>query len=62
MNPTVSTMAAGDLPTRWRRFAALTIVWEIDAVANLLMLIDPRPLLARCRLSRRVRIPAARVK
>lgn len=49
MSPTASSMVAGDLITTWRRFAAVIIVEAVEAAANLRILIDPRPLPARCR-------------
>jgi hypothetical protein len=55
MNPTVPSMAAGDLVTMWRRFAAVTVVVQVEAVR---MLIDPRPLPARCLLFRRMVVAA----
>ncbi len=54
MNPTVSTMVAGDLATKWRRFAAVAIVQAVEAAAQLRMLIDLRPLPALCHLYRRI--------
>ena len=49
MNPTAPFMVDGDLATMWRRFAAVTIGEQVEAVANLGMPIDPRPLPARRR-------------
>ena len=51
MNPTVPYMAAGDLVTMWRRFAAVTVVVQVEAVR---MPIDPRLPPARCRPFRRM--------
>ena len=61
MNRTVPTMVAGDLATRWRHFAAVTIiVRQVEAAAtNLRLLIDPRLLPARCRLYRRMAVAVA---
>ena len=59
MNPTVSTMVAGDLATKWRRFAAVTIVQPVEVATHLRMLTDPRLLPTRCRLFRRVAAVAA---
>ena len=54
MNPTaLTTTAAGDMATKWRRFAAVTIVPAVEVAANLRTLTDPRLLPARCRLFRR---------
>ena len=53
-NPTVPTMVAGDLATRWRRIAAVAIVHPVEAATHLRMPIDPRLLPARCRLFRRM--------
>ena len=60
MNPPMSSMAAGDLTTGWRRIAMAAIVQPVEAAAHLSMLIDPRLLPARCRLFHRIRVPAAR--
>jgi hypothetical protein len=56
MNPTVLTTAAGDLATKWRRFAAVTIVQPVAVAAHLRMLTDPRLLPTRCLLFRRGRV------
>ncbi|MGA2333585.1 MAG: hypothetical protein ABSG75_17735 [Syntrophales bacterium] len=53
MNPTALTTAAGDLATKWRRFAAATIVPPVAVAAHLRTLTDPHLLPARCRLFRR---------
>jgi hypothetical protein len=58
MNPTVPIMAAGDLATTWRRFAAKAIVQTIEAAAHLHHPIDPHLLPARCRLFRRMVVVA----
>jgi hypothetical protein len=60
MNPTVSTTAAGGLATRWRRFAAVTIVQRVEVATHLRTLTDPRLLPTRCRLFRRGRVLVAR--
>ena len=54
MNPTaLTTTAAGDLATKWRRFAAVTVVQPVEVATHLRTLTDPRRLPARCRLFRR---------
>jgi len=54
MNPTaLTTTAAGDLATKWRRFAAVTIIQPVEVAAHLRTLTDPRRLPARYRLFRR---------
>ena len=53
MNPTVLTTAAGDMATKWRRFAAVTIAQAVAGAANLRTLTDPHLLPALCRLFRR---------
>jgi hypothetical protein len=58
MNPTVSTMVAGDPATRWRRFAAVAIVQAVEAATQLRMLIDPHLLHALCHLYRRIVVAA----
>jgi hypothetical protein len=57
MNPSVSTTVAGDLGTKWRRFAVVTIVHPVEVVNHLRELTDPRLLPTRCRLFRRSRVP-----
>jgi hypothetical protein len=48
-------MVDGDPATMWRRFAAAVIVVHtMEEATNLRILIDPRPLPARCRLFRRI--------
>ena len=60
MNPTaLTTTAAGDMATKWRRFAAVTIVQPVEAATHLCTLTDPHLLLTRCRLFRRSRVLAA---
>ena len=59
MNPTVQTMAAGDLATRWHRFVEVVIVQTMEAAMHLRMLIDPRLPPARCLLFRRMVVAAA---
>ena len=54
MNPTVPFMVDGGLDTMWRRFAAVSIVVQVGAAANLRMPIGPRPLPVRCRPFRRM--------
>jgi hypothetical protein len=58
MNPTALTItAAGDLVTKWRRFAAVTIVQPAEVVTtHLRTLTDPHLLPARCRLFHRGRV------
>ena len=53
MNLSVSTTVAGDLGTKWRRFAVVTIVHPVEVVNHLRELTDPRLLPTRCRLFRR---------
>jgi hypothetical protein len=60
MNPTVSTTVAGDLATKWRRFAAVTIVQPVEVATHLRELTDPRQLPTRCRLFHHVRVPVVR--
>ena len=60
MNPPVSTTVAGDLATKWRRFAAVTIVQPVE-VTHLRELTDQRLLPTRCRLFRRIRVLVARI-
>ena len=60
MNPSVSTTVAGDLATKWRRIAAVTIVQPVEVATHLRELTDPRLLPARCRLFRRGRVLVAR--
>ena len=59
MNPPVSSTVAGDLTTKWRRFAAVTaavtIVQPMKAATNLRELTEPRLLPTRCRLFRQRR-------
>ena len=59
MNPLVSTTVAGDLGTKWRRFAAVTIVHPVEVANHLRELTDPRMLPTRCRLFQRGRVLAA---
>ena len=59
MNPPVSTTVAGDLATKWRRFAAVTIVHPVEVATHLRELTDPRLLPTRCRLFRRSRVLVA---
>jgi hypothetical protein len=54
MNRTVPTMVAGDVATRWRRFAAMAIVQPVETATHLRLLIDPRLLHARCHHFRRM--------
>jgi hypothetical protein len=61
MNPPVLTTAAGDPATRWRRIAVAIIVQPVEAATHLHELTDPLLLHARCRLFRRIRVPAARI-
>ena len=56
MNPPVSNMVAGDLATKWRRFAAATIVQPVEVATQLRMPTDPHLLPTRCRLFRRGRV------
>ena len=58
MNPTVSTTVAGDLATKWRRIAAVTIVQPVEVATR--ELTNPRLLPARCRLFRHIRALVAR--
>jgi len=61
MNPTVATTVAGDMATKWRRFAGVTIVQPVEEVAtHLRELTDLRLLPTRCRLFRRSRVLVAR--
>jgi len=69
MNPTaLTTTAAGGLATKWRRFAAVTIVHSVKKVTHLRTLTDPHLLPALYRLFRRghvlvvrrSRVPVAR--
>lgn len=60
MNPLVSTTVAGDMATKWRRFAVVTIVQPVEVAMHLAGLIDPRLLLTRCHLFRRGRVLVAR--
>ena len=60
MNPTVSTMADGDMATKWRRFAAVTIVQPMEMAAHLRTLTDPHLLPIRFRLFHRGLVPVAR--
>jgi hypothetical protein len=53
-------MVAGDMATKWRRFAAVTIVEPVAVAMHLRELTDPRLLPTRCRLFRRIRVLAAR--
>ncbi len=53
MNPTVADTVAGDMATKWHRFAAVTIVQPVEVATHLRMLTDPRLLPTRCRLFRR---------
>jgi hypothetical protein len=56
MNPSVSTTVAGDMATKWHRFAAVTIVQPVEVATHLRELTDPRLLPTRCRLFRRIRV------
>ena len=47
---------AGDLATKWRRFAAETIVQPVEVATHLRKLTDPHLLPTRCRLFRRSRV------
>jgi hypothetical protein len=60
MNPTVSTTVAGDLATKWRRIAAVTIVQPVEVAPRLRELTDRRLPPTRCRLFRRGRVLVAR--
>jgi hypothetical protein len=60
MNPTVSTTVAGDLATKWRRFAAVTIVQPVEVAMHLRELTDPRLLPTRRRPFHRGRVLVAR--
>jgi len=60
MNPTVPTTVAGNLVSKWGRFATAAIVQTVVVVPHLRMRTDPRPHPTRCRLSRRIRVLGAR--
>ena len=65
MNLLLSNTVAGDLATKWRRFAAMNIVTTLNIiqpveVATLSELTDPRLLPTRCRLFRRGRVLVVR--
>ena len=60
MNHPVSTMVAGDMATKWRRFAAVTLVQPVAVAMHLCELTDPRLLPTRCRLFRRIRVLVGR--
>lgn len=60
MNPLVMTTVAGDVTTKWRRIAVVIIVGPVE-MDTLRELTNPRLLPARCRLFRRMRVPAARI-
>ena len=57
MNLTASSTVAGDLATKWHRFAASTVVNTMVAATQLLIRIGPHLHPGRCRLFRRVRVP-----
>ena len=59
MNPLVSTTVAGDMTTKWRRFAVVIIVQPVEVATHLRMLTDPHRLPTRCRLFRRIRVLVA---
>jgi len=61
MNPMVLTTVAGDLATRWRRIAVVIIVQPVEVATHLHELTDPRLLLTRLRLFRRILILVARI-
>jgi hypothetical protein len=54
MNPSVLTTVVGDMATKWRRFAVVTIVQPVEVATHLAGLIDPRLLRTQCRLFRRM--------
>ena len=60
MNLTVPYTVAGDLPTVWGRFVAVTIVQTVVVANHLHMLTNPPLDPTRCRLFRRVRVLVAR--
>jgi hypothetical protein len=60
MNHPVSTMVAGDMATKWRRFAAVTLVQPVAVAMHLRELTDLRLLPTRCRLFRRIRVLVGR--
>ena len=60
MNPLVLTTVAGDLTTKWRRFAVVIIVQPVEVATHLRMLTDPRLLPTQRRLFRRIRVLVAR--
>ena len=60
MNPPVLTTVAGDMATKWRRFAAVTIVQPVEVATHLRELTDPRLLPTRCRLFPHIRVLVAR--
>ncbi len=62
MNPLVLTMVAGDLATKWRRFAVVIIAQPVEVATHLRMHTDPRRLPTRCRLFRRIRVLVARIR
>ena len=62
MNPLVLTTVAGDLTTKWRRFAAVTLVQPVAVDMHLRELTDLRLLPTRCRLFRRIRVLVARIR
>jgi hypothetical protein len=56
MHPPLSNTVAGDLATKWRRFAAATIVQPVAVATHLRILTDPLLLPTRRRLFRRGRV------
>lgn len=60
MNPSVSITVAGDMATKWRRFAAVTIAQPVEVATHLCEVTDPHLLPTRCRLFRRIRVLVAR--
>ena len=60
MNPTVPTTVVGDLATKWRRSATVTIIQPVEVATHLRKLTDPHLLPTRCRLFRRSRVLMAR--
>jgi len=61
MNALVATTVAGDLATKWRPIAAVTIVQPVAVATHLRELSNLRLLLTRCRLFRRMAVAVAAV-
>jgi hypothetical protein len=64
MHPQVSNTVAGDMATKWRRFAMVTIIQPVEVATHLRKLTDPHLHPTRCRLFPRSRVleaPRSRV-